>query len=69
MGLNPVCPECGFESNEVRCPRCNALKVVGCSGSCFMCGNNKGCQKRIPSPPPPASKSQVPQNLKELQGE
>lgn len=51
MGFNPICPECGFESNEVRCPRCNTLKVTGCTGSCFMCGNKPSCQKRIPSPP------------------
>jgi hypothetical protein len=31
------CPECGFESNEIRCPRCNALKVVGCDGVCSAC--------------------------------
>jgi hypothetical protein len=28
-------------STEIRCPRCNALKVVGCSGSCALC--KSGC--------------------------
>lgn len=51
MSLNPVCPECGFESDEVRCPRCNALKVMGCQGSCWSCGNSPSCQKRIPAAP------------------
>lgn len=47
MALNPVCPNCGFSSSEVRCPRCNALKVTGCSGSCFTCGSRPSCQKRV----------------------
>lgn len=37
MGVLATCPECGFASPEVRCPRCNALKVVGCGGSCAAC--------------------------------
>lgn len=37
MAILPKCPECGLESDEVRCPRCNALKVIGCSGSCALC--------------------------------
>jgi hypothetical protein len=43
MTVLPKCPECGFESNEVRCPRCNALKVIGCSGSCSLCGSKSSC--------------------------
>lgn len=37
MSVLHSCPSCGFESTEIRCPRCNALKVVGCSGECAMC--------------------------------
>ncbi len=43
------CPSCGLESAEVRCPRCNALKVVGCSGECGMCTTE--CRTSVPSPP------------------
>lgn len=41
MGVVSECPACGFKSSEMRCPRCNALKVVGCSGSCTLCGEKK----------------------------
>ena len=37
MGILANCPSCGLTSAEIRCPRCNALKVVGCSGSCKAC--------------------------------
>lgn len=37
MGLLGTCPSCGFVSNDIRCPRCNALKVVGCDGGCSSC--------------------------------
>jgi hypothetical protein len=37
MTILPKCPSCGLESAEIRCPRCNALKVVGCSGVCSAC--------------------------------
>ena len=37
MGVLAKCPECGLASDQIRCPRCNALKVVGCSGSCGAC--------------------------------
>ncbi|MDZ4168430.1 MAG: hypothetical protein U1E26_02075 [Coriobacteriia bacterium] len=43
MTILPVCPSCGLESPEVRCPRCNALKAIGCSGACTMCGSKKTC--------------------------
>lgn len=34
------CPVCGFASaaGEIRCPRCFALKLRGCSGNCGSCG-------------------------------
>ena len=40
MTILATCPACGFESPEIRCPRCNALKVVGCNGSCSTCGSS-----------------------------
>ena len=40
MTILTTCPACGLESSEVRCPRCNALKVVGCNGSCGLCGSS-----------------------------
>lgn len=38
------CPRCGFEAQGVRCPRCDAVKVVGCNGSCGSC--RTGCAAR-----------------------
>ena len=32
MGILATCPACGLASAEIRCPRCNALKVVGLLG-------------------------------------
>jgi len=40
MAILPKCPSCGFVSDEIRCPRCNALKVVGCSGVCSACASS-----------------------------
>ena len=40
MGILATCPECGFESPDIRCPRCNALKVRGCSGVCSACASS-----------------------------
>jgi hypothetical protein len=40
MTILPKCPSCGLESAEIRCPRCNALKVVGCSGVCSACASS-----------------------------
>jgi hypothetical protein len=40
MALLTTCPMCGLESSEIRCPRCNALKLVGCSGACSTCGSS-----------------------------
>jgi|GEM_PF-6812910 len=31
------CPECGLLAEGFRCVRCNALKVVSCSGACSGC--------------------------------
>ena len=51
------CPSCGLASDDIRCPRCNALKVVGCSGSCALC--KSGCDTdscepaSTPAPRPP----------------
>lgn len=52
MTIITTCPECGLESAEIRCPRCNALKVVGCSGVCSACVS--ACSKG-PVPMPPAT--------------
>lgn len=38
------CPRCGLEAEGVRCPRCNAVKVAGCGGSCRGC--KLGCGVR-----------------------
>ena len=40
MSIVATCPECGFVSPEIRCPRCNALKVRGCSGVCSACASS-----------------------------
>lgn len=34
------CPSCGLDSEATRCPRCNTLKVIGCSGACGICGSS-----------------------------
>ena len=35
-----ACPKCGLaiESGAIRCPRCNALAIIACGGSCASCG-------------------------------
>jgi len=40
MGIVERCPACGFVSPEIRCPRCNALKLVGCTGVCSACASS-----------------------------
>ncbi len=42
-----VCPKCGLtiEPGTLRCPRCNALVLMGCGGSCASCGS-RSCVKR-----------------------
>lgn len=39
MTILPKCPSCGLESAEIRCPRCNTLKMIGCDGMCSTCGS------------------------------
>lgn len=40
------CPKCGMavEAGALRCPRCNALVITGCGGSCASCGA-KNCAR------------------------
>ena len=40
MSIVATCPACGFVSPEIRCPRCNTLKVQGCSGVCSACASS-----------------------------
>jgi hypothetical protein len=47
MAVARACPACGLESDQLRCPRCNALKVVGCAGECSAC--RTGCRPQVPS--------------------
>lgn len=51
MSVVEKCPSCGLKSADIRCPRCNALKVVGCTGSCGVCGSSSACKTTIPAPP------------------
>lgn len=39
-----ACPKCGMlvEAGSFRCPRCNALVIMACGGSCASCGS-KSC--------------------------
>ncbi len=55
MGILAKCPSCGMVSGEIRCPRCNALKVVGCSGSCALCKSD--CESVECEPSGDASRS------------
>ncbi len=36
------CPTCGMVSDGVRCPRCNSVKLVACTGACRTCKNKCG---------------------------
>ncbi len=55
MAVIKKCPSCGLESEEIRCPRCNTLKVIGCSGSCTMCKTAEGtCSVKGPIETPPS---------------
>ena len=40
------CPKCGMlvDAGSLRCPRCNALVIMACGGSCASCGA-KSCAK------------------------
>ena len=42
------CPVCGATSpaGTVRCPRCNALLLTACPGSCASCGLRSCARKR-----------------------
>jgi len=53
MAILPTCPSCGLESPEIRCPRCNTLKLIGCDGACSRCGSS--CSSG-PVPEPPAQR-------------
>jgi len=50
MALITTCPSCGLVSNEIRCPRCNTLKLKGCEGNCGACRTGS-CAVSTPSPP------------------
>lgn len=53
MALLTTCPSCGLDSDEIRCPRCFSLKVVGCGGSCAACNpSKKGGSCTVPSERP-----------------
>lgn len=60
MGVLGTCPSCGMASAEWRCPRCNALKVVGCAGSCTVCGDKGGCDVPDAERPDPVPAGHVP---------
>ena len=60
MTILPKCPSCGLESAEIRCPRCNTLKLIGCSGACASCAascpsaaSSDALESANPSPTPP----------------
>jgi hypothetical protein len=36
-----VCSRCGLKAPGVRCPRCDAVKLLPCSGDCAAC--RKAC--------------------------
>lgn len=46
MELGTRCHICGYTSLNPRCPRCNALKLASCTGSCMMCRNKKACDSQ-----------------------
>jgi hypothetical protein len=50
MAVLPKCPSCGLESAEIRCPRCNTLKVLGCNGTCSTCGSSCTMPSTSPAP-------------------
>lgn len=36
-----TCPRCGLKAPGIRCPRCDAVKLLPCSGNCAAC--RKAC--------------------------
>lgn len=46
MEIGTRCHICGFVSINPRCPRCNALKLASCTGSCMICRNKKSCDSQ-----------------------
>ncbi len=42
-----VCPDCGLDvaADAIRCPRCHAFLLRGCTGSCASC-RVAGCGAR-----------------------
>jgi hypothetical protein len=40
LGAPMSCPSCGYVSDDIRCPRCNALKIKGCAGACLTCASS-----------------------------
>lgn len=59
MGVLAKCPSCGLASDEVRCPRCNTLKVVGCSGSCALCKSTHAGDSCVASPMAPVQSAEA----------
>ena len=57
MTILPKCPSCGLESAEIRCPRCNTLKLIGCSGACASCAASCSANPACTPAVPPASTS------------
>ena len=50
MAVMPKCPSCGLESAEIRCPRCNTLKIVGCGGACSACASTCAAKPECAAP-------------------
>lgn len=46
MAIGTRCHICGFVSINPRCPRCNALKLASCTGSCTICRNKQACDSQ-----------------------
>lgn len=45
MHIARKCALCGMESDDPRCPRCNALKLTDCDGVCSTCA--LACSTRV----------------------
>lgn len=45
-----TCPKCGLavDAGTIRCPRCHALTLMACGGSCASCGSRTcvRCEER-----------------------